>query len=176
MTTPNFGIRIRAKMKDLRFFDQELKDEVGEAAIKPLNKLGAKIRLRAKGRIRRPRRKRLGELTRAEMITYYAAKRNALMSPREALPFKPSAPGEPPRSDSRRLPNTIYYAYDPATKSVWSGPIAFGKRPGEATGALESGGMSRGQHVDARPYMKPSMDEILASDLSSAMTNCLRRK
>ena len=168
--------RVRAALKGVRFFDKEMLAKLDSNLGPVMNRFGATVRLRAKGRIRRPRRKRLGELTNQERIRYFAAKKEAQQFGLKAdLPFAPSAPGEFPRSHTRILPDSIYYAYDPAARSVFIGPIAFGSRPGEATGALEHGGISRGRHVQARPFMKPSFDQILATDLGQAFRNIMRR-
>lgn len=175
------GIRIRAALKGLQFFDKELEAECGKAAVRPMNRIGALVRLRAKGRIRRPRRKKKSELTPQELIRYHIAKSQELERGAKAqLPFMPSAAGEPPRSHSRKLPNSIYYAYDHETKSVWIGPIAFGSRPGEASGALEHGGSSMGRGgvlrpIAKRPYMKPALDAIAQEEFIKAFTGCLRK-
>jgi len=168
--------RVRAALKGVKFFDKELLATLDKNLGPRMNRIGATIRLRAKGRIRRPRRKRLAELTNQELIRFYKARDEARQVGLKAeMPFAPSAAGEPPRSHTRILPDSIYYAYDPAARSVFVGPIAFGKRPGEATGALEHGGISRGRHVAARPYMKPAFDQILATDIGKAFRNILRK-
>jgi hypothetical protein len=168
--------RVRAALKGVQFFDKELLAKLDSRLGPIMNRFGATVRLRAKGRIRRPRRKRLGELTNQERIRYFTAKRDAQQFGLKAeMPFAPSAEGEFPRSHTRILPESIYYAYDPAQRTVFVGPIAFGKRPGEASGALEHGGISRGRHVAARPYMKPSFDQILATDVGKAFKNIMRR-
>ena len=175
------GLRVRASLKGMQFFDKELELAVGKGVVRPLNRIAATVRLRAKGRIRRPRRKKKSELNQAELVRYHIAKDQELESGVKAqLPFQPSAAGEPPRSHSRLLPNNIYYAYDKTTKSVWVGPIAFRTRPGEATGALEHGGQSIGRggkmrQIAARPYMKPSLDQIVESEFVKAFEGCLKR-
>ena len=170
------GFRIRAAIKGMQFFDKELEAAVGRGVVRPMNRIGALVRLRAKDRIRRPRRKKKSELNLVELIRFKEAQKHELERGFKAqLPFMPSAPGEPPRSHSRILPNSIYYAYDPVTKSVWIGPIAFKSRPGEATGALEHGGVSRGRYVKARPFMKPAYDSIVDSEFVKAFTGCLRK-
>lgn len=168
--------RVRAALKNVKFFDKELLAKLDSRLGPVMNRFGATVRLRAKGRIRRPRRKRLGELTVQERIRYFEAKNDAKEFGLKAeLPFAPSAPGEFPRSHTRILPDSIYYAYDPSQRTVFIGPIAFGKRPGEATGALEHGGISRGKYVSARPFMRPSFDQILATDIGKAFRNIMRK-
>lgn len=77
-----------------------------------------------------------------------------------------SDPGNPPSSHVGTLKKLLYFAFDPETKSVVIGPVAFGK--GEAPGLLERGGRTtkRGRRGEtrrltyrARPFMKPAGDE-----------------
>lgn len=50
---------------------------------------------------------------------------------------KPSAPGTPPSAHVGTLKKLLYFAYDPATKSVVVGPVPFGAAARQNVGAPE---------------------------------------
>jgi hypothetical protein len=161
------GARVRAAIGNVSFFTKDLEKRIDAGLFRPMNHFGGSVRLRARRSIRRPRRKRDSELTERERRRKRRAERTNDLSAGEKVlnPWMPSQPNEPPRSASRILPESIYYAYDESKPAVFCGPIAFSSHPGEATGALERGGISRGKHVDARPFMKPAFDAALESGL-----------
>lgn len=165
MTEP--GTRVRAAIGNVEFFNDRLEKKLDAGIFRAGNHFGGSVRLRARRSIRKPRRKRQSELTERERRRIKRLEREANLEfgERVTLPFKPSNPGEPPRSASKILPDSIYYAWNNDKGSVFCGPIAFNTNPGEATGALEKGGMSRGKYVEARPFMKPAFDAALADGL-----------
>lgn len=85
-----------------------------------------------------------------------------------------SQPGETPKGHTGRLREKIYFAADPAKRSVVIGPTLFGDKTGEELSALEQGGMStmtesaggaarrrRRVYVRARPFMLPAFKSEL---------------
>ena len=79
---------------------------------------------------------------------------------------KSSTPGSPPSSHVGLLKQFIYFAYDPAEKSVVIGPTLI-NRPTGAPETLEHGGdaeivdrktgKSHSVHIEPRPYMGPAL-------------------
>ena len=82
-----------------------------------------------------------------------------------------SAPGQPPRSHTGLLKRFIWFAYQPATRSVVIGPALLNKpaSAGEAPALLEYGGVAsrrvqaaRGgsfhPRYRARPFMRPAFE------------------
>lgn len=79
----------------------------------------------------------------------------------------PSPPGSPPHAHAGLLRQMIYYAYDPATRSVVVGPLRFARS--DVPRVLEHGGWShytfrRGTrrwrkrvYVAPRPYMRSAL-------------------
>lgn len=71
---------------------------------------------------------------------------------------KPALPGQPPSSHEGSLKRLIFFAYDPAAKSVVVGPTRF--REGEAPGLLEKGGRvgrkGKVQRYRGNPFMLPA--------------------
>lgn len=79
-----------------------------------------------------------------------------------------SDPGSPPSSHVGTLRDSIYFAYDPARRSVVIGPVRAGDSGGMGALALEEGGLSRNYlgrtiHVRQRPYMQPAFQAELPS-------------
>ena len=77
-----------------------------------------------------------------------------------------SKPGEPPRSVVGYLKKFLYFAYDPATKSVVVGPALFGGGGGTAPRTLEEGGKAityggKTVTIKPRPYMRPAFQAEL---------------
>lgn len=163
------GARVRAAIGNVSFFNDALEKRIDAGLYRPMNHFGASVRLRSKRSIRRSVRKKDSELTPREWARKKRRQREASLEHGEIVlnPFKPAPANSPPRTPTGILPTTIYYAFNEGEgrNSVFCGPIAFDKNPGEATGALEKGGMSRGKHVDARPFMKPAFDAALKNDI-----------
>lgn len=88
---------------------------------------------------------------------------------------KSNPPGQPPSSHEGSLKRLIFFAFDPATKSLVVGPVPF--RKGEAPRLLEHGGTAirRGKpaHYRPRPFMAPAAKAELPKfrDLLKGMVN-----
>jgi hypothetical protein len=96
-----------------------------------------------------------------------------------------SKPGTPPTNRTGELKKNIFFAFDPATRSVVTGPARFAKGSGKPPGLLEHGGRTRaerrmvlkggtGEHprrtviekgtvldYKPRPYMEPALVAIV---------------
>lgn len=124
------------------FFDStEVERALREAERKALSKFGAFVMTTARRSIRKPRKGGL-----------------------------PSEPGKPPRNQTGRLKNRIFFGYDLGTRSVVIGPE--GIRSAEAPPALEYGGpvVVRSRRtggrpvrvtIEPRPYMAPAFEREL---------------
>lgn len=75
-------------------------------------------------------------------------------------PLAPSRPGEPPRNQTGKLRDNIFFWYDPDERSVSIGPGLF-QRNRDVPGLLEHGGHTRRGVLAARPYMGPALKEEL---------------
>ena len=81
-----------------------------------------------------------------------------------------SEPGQPPSSHAGLLKKFIFFAYEPARRSVVIGPARLNQKSGEALPALEYGGRTkiasrrrrqRTVHtvsIQARPFMGPAFE------------------
>jgi hypothetical protein len=72
--------------------------------------------------------------------------------------------GQPPSAHAGQLRDLLYFAYDPATRSVVVGPQKFGK--GTVPRVLEEGGKSERSgnvsiNVSPHPYMGPALQAEL---------------
>lgn len=82
-----------------------------------------------------------------------------------------SDPGSPPSSHVGTLRDSIFFAFDPARRSVVIGPVRAGDSGGMGALALEEGGPTRlagihrgrSAHIRARPYMQPAFQAELPS-------------
>ncbi len=134
---------------------------ISKARHKVLTRSGALIRTIARRSMKKARRKRLTEISNDERMQFRArqeiAKREGRPAPK--LPFAPSKPGEPPRVRAGQLKQFLYFAFDPASKSVVVGPA---KLPSSSAlpvpAILEFGGTSEGSRIAPRPYMRPALD------------------
>ena len=138
------------------FFDAPaIMSAVDRAAQRILSRFGSFVRRTARQSIRRPRKKRVGELSRSEKIKFRETGKRPLAS---------SKPGQPPRSPTGKLKNTILYWYDAVEQSVTIGPARL--RAADNMGALEKGGRvagtrGRGMTIRARPFMGPALAKEL---------------
>jgi len=135
------------------FFDKPLVvNAVDKATRRVLSRFGAFVRRTARRSIRRPKRKRLADMTKLERRSYHITGRK---------PFASSKPWEPPRSQTGRLKNKIFFWYETDERAVTIGPVLFGR--GDAPGVLERGGVvsfaggSRRAVIQPRPYMGPAL-------------------
>ena len=82
-----------------------------------------------------------------------------------------SAVGQPPSSHTGLLKRFIFFAYEPAQRSVIIGPVRLNQKIGDAPAALEHGGQSqvvargsRGKRqvravtIRPRPFMGPALE------------------
>ena len=144
------------------FFDgQRVLDAVDRATRRVLSRFGAFVRRTARQSIRRPRRKRISELT------LFEARRAAETGRR---PFASSDPGKPPRNQTGKLKGSIFFSYDPNEQSVVIAPAVFSGRRGgqlrDAPAVLEFGGtavVQRGRRINVkpRPFMGPALEKEL---------------
>lgn len=84
---------------------------------------------------------------------------------------KPSLPGSPPSTQTRRLPRSILYAVDPNAESAVIGPAH--SLIGEAGSAHELGGAFRQEHYRKRPFMRPALLK-LSGRLPSHWSNSIK--
>jgi len=137
------------------FFDRaRVVGKVEKGRYRAMYRGGALVRRIAKSSIRKARRKRISELTHNERIAYeiQKARLDETDGGKPVLPFKPSEPGEPPKSRYGQLKKFIFYFYDSSRDSVIIGPI---KLQGGTTAPqdLEYGKAG----LFARPYMVPAL-------------------
>lgn len=152
------GRRGRSLMECDWFFDRKsVTNAVDGATRRVLSRFGAFVRTTSRRSIRRPRRKRLDEMTRMEEARYRATGRK---------PTAPSDPGRPPRNQWGLLKGHIYFWYLARHRSVTIGPAKLPGMRGDVPGVLEHGGTSIGRHgrpvrIQARPYMGPALAKEL---------------
>lgn len=159
---------ISAKFKAKFFFtDSEVLKHSERVHRRALGRMGSFIRTTARQSIRRHKQAKLGDMTSAERQKFHiqlALFKAGKLKKRDGTPQKrpkkkllASMPGEPPRSTTRILPNSIFFGYDKSTMSMFVGPIRLG------TGTvhiLEYGGSrsigSKKIFVQPRPFMAPA--------------------
>lgn len=155
------GIRVKAL-----FFDRKaVLDSLSKAEKRVLPKFGAFVRRAARSSIKAPRQKRVAELSAAERkswrISTAIAKRKGRRPPRR--PPAASRPGEPPRNQTGKLKNLLFFSWDSSSRSVVIGPEAF--TPNKAD-VLEYGGITawtgrpdggKTIRVAPRPFMGPAL-------------------
>jgi len=161
------------KVKNLFFDRKAVTDATDRATRTVFGRFGAFVRRSARSSIRKARRKRLGELSKEELLIHRIRQRKAKEQGRPApkLPLAPSEPGRPPRSVSGRLKDFIFFSYEPTRRTVVIGParINRGEMYGPVTTPelLEEGGTvvkrtrggARRINVEARPYMGPAFEK-----------------
>jgi len=69
----------------------------------------------------------------------------------------PGPAGQPPRTQTKRLPNSILYFVDRDKQSAIIGPSH--RLIGPAGAAHERGGLFRGRRYPARPFMGPALEK-----------------
>lgn len=119
------------------FFDRTLvQNAIGKGRARAMAQTGGFIRTDMRRSIKPPRRMRLDEMP-DEMRAHYKG------LPAKMRPLASSKPGEAPRGRTKRLKNSILFAYDRQTDSGLIGPIHFpGSRSSHAPRVLEFGGLS----------------------------------
>lgn len=148
------------------FFDRRaIMDKMAVAERRVFSRFGAFVRQSARQSIRRPRRMRVGELSKRQRFIYgVSEERNArgqfvVQKNRRLLPYAASKPGEPPRNQTGLLRDNIFFSYDAATQSVVIGPARLGGA-GRAPAVLEYGGRGiLGTTIKPRPYMVPALQK-----------------
>lgn len=153
-----------------QFFDRAVTKHLSTQAKRVLSKFGAYVRRSSKQSIKPARRKSQSDLTERERKRFEIRLREwseGRLKTRPKRPMEPSKPGDPPRSRFKGSPiKLIFFLYDPRSESVIVGPIAYGRRGGVATEALEYGGRSindrgRSVHIENRPFMRPAFQSHL---------------
>lgn len=137
------------------FFDKAaVISAVDKATRRVLSRFGAFVRSTARRSIRKPRRKRINELTPRELGHYRKT---------GVRPFASADPGKPPRNQTGKLKGSIFFWYDRYEQSVTIGPASFGGW--DRMGALEHGGMTMARarvfRVRAHPFMRPALAKEL---------------
>ena len=148
------------------FFDRlAVMSRIDAGKRKALSKVGAYVRTRSRSSLKKPRRLRLSELPedRQRIFERRQQQAEAKGETPPTLPFASSAPGEPPRTPTRKLKDTIFFAYEPVSESVVIGPIKLsGTKGKDAPATLEGGGdqtiFGRNVHIEARPFMGPALE------------------
>lgn len=133
-----------ARIKKLFFDRARVVGAVDKKTAAAFSKFGAFVRRRSKSSIRQaPKKDRT------------ALKRGLVKDDGRWI----SAPGQPPVSHVGALRDAIYFAYDPAARSVVIGPVAY-RGSGRGAKALEESGPSerwgKPVFIRARPFMKPA--------------------
>ena len=132
------------------FFDKPaVTNAVDEATRRVLSRFGAFVRRTARQSIRRPLMKRVADLTDAEKARYRKTGRRPKASAKR---------GKPPRNQTGKLKDNIFFTYNDVHQFVDIGPAKF---PGfDRMGALEHGGMTKARgrmvRVEEHPFMGPA--------------------
>jgi len=96
----------------------------------------------------------------------------------------PSAPGQPPHSQTGLLKSFIYYGFNPAQRSVVVGPAriqgAQSYGPMTVPELLEKGGIVRGRdgkmhRYEARPYMAPAFERSKEEKLDELWRDSIKK-
>jgi hypothetical protein len=151
------------------FFDRAVVNAVKDAGKRILSRFGAFVRRDGRQSIKTATRKTPGELTPQERASLELRMRlwaTGRIAKKPLPPFRTSRPGTPPLAHGSKSPiRLILFAYDAAAQSVVIGPVAFGRRPGVATTALEYGGPTESHghrfRIAARPNIVPAFERNL---------------
>jgi hypothetical protein len=164
-------------VKIVSFTDAAIKTAVRGAKRSVLAKGGYYVMQAARFLLRPARRKSEAELTGVERRAFAAWRRRWLRGggsgAKPRRPFKPSAPGEPPRvRPASPLKRLLRFGWDSSSGTVVVGPIGFGKA--KAPAVLEFGGTGERSTWDAaakkrraiklnvkkRPFMGPALRKV----------------
>lgn len=161
------------------FFDRvAVMMALNKMSAKVLPKAGAFVMRTARSSIKKPRKRKSGEMTDRQRTAFKRREKlfkQGKIASKPVQPSMPSRPGEPPRGPTGLLKKHLFFSYDPATKSVVVGPALLNKSTG-APAVLEQGGPTEvtvlkfvtraGQvtterskrvvTIEARPYMAPA--------------------
>lgn len=161
-------LQFRVELAKNFFFDREVVRKAADAATRRnLSKFGAFVRRAAKQSLR------------------YRKESSAPGSPpsahRTATRFRKGKDGTTKAQAVSPLREFIFFAYEPATRSVVIGPAKLNK-PGNAPAALEYGGPSTIErdgktvaiNVRARPFMRPAFEQVRA-ELPGIWRDSVRR-
>lgn len=191
---------IDMKIRDVQrfFFDKPVVHALDNATRDALSQSGSFIMRAARSLIRKARQMKDGEMDDEQKAIFdrrtLAWKIGKKQGPKPKRPLKSSEPGEPPRSITGLLRKFIYFAYDPATRSVVIGPAKLDKSTG-APATLEYGGQAtitkfrtvtgadgktyiakRKERIviEPRPFMAPAY-ESAKKDLATKWRDSVRR-
>lgn len=164
------------------FFDRAaVQDAIDAAQKRVLPRAGAFIATTAKRSMRPARQKATGSLSEAERKRFERQKKlfkEGKIATKPKRPLVASNPGEPPRVRTGLLKKHLFFAYDPASKSLVVGPALLNKSSG-APATLENGGSTLGivtreitladgttgtatkkvqVQIAPRPFMKPALE------------------
>lgn len=152
-------MRVGFEVKGLEFSPESVIKEVRKAGRKIAYKAGGLIRTISKRKLKPRLQKKVSELTEEEKEKYDQSKKRAKRKglPRPKRPFKPSAPGEPPRLRDAKSPlkYLLFFAVG-KDNDVVIGPK---RAKSGIAGVLEYGGTSNGKRIEPRPFMGPSLEE-----------------
>ena len=144
---------------------------VDRATRRVLSKFGGYVRQTSRRSIRKPRKKKISELTSVEKRQYRRTGERPTASAKR---------GKPPRSQTGRLKKTILFWYNPSEQSVTIGPARFPGR--DRIGALEKGGATRSRgkkprnmQIQPHPFMGPALIKELPK-LEPMWANSVRSK
>lgn len=162
-------MRLKLRVDDAKslFFDRKQTiSALDETERKGLSRWGWQLRRKVKRSLRKARQKKLAQLTQEERQRYRIrqeyAKREGLPKPKR--PLASSKPGEPPRMRVGLIKKLMFFAYEPANRSVVVGPAVI-DNPTGAPEILEEGGFVQTRagrfRIEPRPYMKPPFDEMI---------------
>ncbi len=136
------------------FFDSErVMKALSEGQRRKLSKFGAFVQRRAKTSIRPAAVENRTEIRKAKKRGQHVTIR-----------YRPSRPGEPPRSRKGELKKLILFGYDPIQRDVLIGPTLVAGRASETPARMEFGGefvhkkSRKVIKVEARPFMRPAME------------------
>lgn len=154
-------MKLSFELAKASFFDRPVVNAVKDAGRKILGKFGAFTRRDGRSSIKQAKRKSPAELTteeRDQLATRFRLWAVGRIAKKPEPPFRSSAPGRPPLAHGTKSPiKLILFAYDAREQSVVVGPVAFGRKPGVATSALEYGDSD----MAARPNIVPAFNRNL---------------
>lgn len=153
---------------------------VDKVRARVLSRFGYFVMRDARQSIRRPRRKRVSELTDRQLAARERARREGKTY---EMPPAPSDPGKPPRNLTGLLKYMIFFSYDRYSQGVVVGPALApsGDAANPIPRILEEGGtannirwMKRPYRIAARPYMQPAFDRQLDRHMPDMWRNAIQ--